>query len=218
MQNTDARIVTEVESKVFKMTMNLEIVSHKLTSISFKNPGIGSKGFTRELFERTLKAQFKDAVLPITDKEIEKLRIIIQKATEQQSGTMVVITDRITAESELRRLRKQSAPILPTEISPIFIKHLTSIDGAMYFDTTGVCHAIGVILDGLAKEHLGDSSRGARFHSAYRYLEKLKSDKKGCVIATISEDGMINLIPEEASEAVVRQLVIDFVILIFSCK
>ncbi|WP_179031099.1 DNA integrity scanning protein DisA nucleotide-binding domain protein [Paenibacillus kribbensis] len=207
--NTDARIVTEVESKVFKMTLNLEIVSHKLTSISFKHPGIGSGGFTPELFERTLKAQFKDVVLPITDKEIEKLRLIIQKATEQQGGTMVVITDRSTAESELKKLRKQSTPILPTEINPIFIKHLASIDGAMYFDTTGACHAIGVILDGLAQDHLGDASRGARFHSAHRYLEKLKSepDKKGCVIAIISEDGIINLIPEHANEAIVRKLV-----------
>lgn len=205
--DTDARIVTEVESKVFKMTMNLEIVSHKLTSITFKHPGIGSGGFTPELFESTLKTQFKDAILPITDKEIEKLRLIIQKATEQKSGTMVVITDPTTAEEEMKKLRKQSTPIQPTEINPIFIKHLTSIDGAMYFDTTGACHAIGVILDGLAQNHLGDASRGARFNSAYRYLEKLKLNKKGCVIAIISEDGMINLIPEHANEAVVRQLV-----------
>jgi tetratricopeptide (TPR) repeat protein len=207
MENTDAHVVAEVESKIFKMTMNLEIASHKLTSISFKHPGIGSGDFTPELFERTLKTQFKESVFPITNKEIEKLRLIIQKATEQQSGAMVVITDPLTAESELKRLRKQSTPIQPTEISPTFIKYLTSIDGAIYFDTTGACHAIGVILDGLAQGNLGDASRGARFHSAHRYLEKLKSDKKGCVIAIISEDGMINLIPEQANEAAVRQLV-----------
>lgn len=206
-QDTDARVVAELESKVFKMTTNLEIISHKLTSISFKHPGIGSSGFTPELFERTMKAQFKGIDPPIMDEEIHKLRLIIQKATEQQSGTMVVITDPVTADSELKKLRKQSTPILPTEISPAFIKHLTSIDGAIYFDTTGACHAIGVILDGLAQEHSGDASRGARFHSAHRYLEKLKSDSKGCVIAIISEDGMINLIPEQANEAVVRQLI-----------
>jgi DNA integrity scanning protein DisA with diadenylate cyclase activity len=206
-QDTDARVVAEVESKVFKMTMNLEIVSHKLTSISFKHPGIGSGGFTPELFERTMKAQFKEIVPRITHEGIQKLRLIIQKATEQQSGTMVVITDSITADDELKKLRKQSTPILPTEISPTFIKHLTSIDGAIYFDTKGDCHAIGVILDGLAQEHLGDASRGARFHSAHRYLEKLKSDKKGCVIAIISEDGMVNLIPEQINESIVRQLV-----------
>ncbi|CAN7246872.1 diadenylate cyclase [Paenibacillus sp. LjRoot56] len=206
-ENTDAHVVAEDESKIFKMTMNLEIVSHKLTSISFKHPGIGSGGFTPELFERTMKAQFKEVVPPITHEGIQKLRLIIQKATEQQNGTMVVITDPITADDELKKLRKQSTPILPTEISPAFIKHLTSIDGAIYFDTTGACHAIGVILDGLAQRHLGDASRGARFHSAHRYLEKLKSDTKGCVIAIISEDGLINLIPEQVNEAVVRQLV-----------
>ncbi|OAS14735.1 diadenylate cyclase [Paenibacillus oryzisoli] len=206
-ENTDAHVVVEDESKIFKMTMNLEIVSHKLTSISFKQPGIGSGGFTHELFERTMKAQFKEVVPPITHEGIQKLRLIIQKATEQQNGTMVVITDPVTADSELKKLRKQSTPILPTDISPAFIKHLTSIDGAIYFDTEGDCHAIGVILDGLAQQHLGDASRGARFHSAHRYLEKLKSDTKGCVIAIISEDGMINLIPEQVNEAIVRQVV-----------
>ncbi len=210
-KNTDARVVTDDELKIFKMTMNLEIVSHKLTSISFKHPGIGDGGFTPELFKRTMETQFEKSGQPITDKEIEKLRLVIQKATEQQSGTMVVITDRDTAEIELKKLRKQSTPIIPTEISPAFIKHLTSIDGAIYFDTTGACHAIGVILDGLAQEHLGDSSRGARFHSAYRYLEKLKIDKKGCVIAIISEDGMANLIPEQVNEAIVRQLVREMI-------
>ncbi|MFF2912711.1 diadenylate cyclase [Paenibacillus sp. NPDC057934] len=205
--NTDARVVEEVESKIFKVTQNLEIVPHKLTGISFKNPGIGSGGFTTELFERVMKAQFKELDPPITDKGIEKLRLIIQKSTEQQSGTMVVITERVTAENELKKLGKQSTLIHPTEISPALIKHLTSIDGAIYFDITGACHAIGVILDGLAQEHLGDASRGARFHSAHRYLEKLRTAKKGCVIAIISEDGMVNLIPEQANEASVRQLV-----------
>lgn len=205
---TDAHVVAEVESRVFRMTINLEIVSYKLTSISFKHPGIGSGGFTPALFERIMRAQFRNA--DVTNDQIEKLRLIIQKATEQRSGTMVVITDPNTAENELKKLGKQSTPIMPIEISPAFIKHLTSIDGAIYFDTTGACHAIGVILDGLAQDHnLGDASRGARFHSAHRYLEKLKSEpeEKGCVIAIISEDGMINLIPEQANEAVVRQLV-----------
>jgi len=205
--NTDARVVVEDDSKIFKMTTNLEIVSHKLSSISFKHPGIGAGGFTPELFDRTMRAQFNNLLTPITNQAIERLRLVIQKAIEQRSGTMVVITDEETAKSELNKLRKQSTPIVPDKISPAFIKHLTSIDGAIYFDTTGACHAIGVILDGLAYGHSGDASRGARFHSAYRYMEKLKNDNKGCVIAIISEDGMVNLIPEQVNEAKVRQLV-----------
>ncbi|SFE87798.1 DisA checkpoint controller nucleotide-binding [Paenibacillus algorifonticola] len=209
-QYTDARVVAEEESKIFKMTMNLEIISHNLTSISFQHPGIGASGFNAELFKRTMKTQFKEVTPSLTDEAIEKLRLVIQKATEQQSGSMVVITDRETAETELIKLGKQSTPILTTEINPAFIKYLTSIDGAIYFDTSGACHAIGVILDGLAQPHLGDSSRGARFHSAYHYLEKLKGTT-GCVIAIISEDGMVNLIPEQVNEKIVRQLVREMI-------
>ncbi|UHA74668.1 diadenylate cyclase [Paenibacillus sp. 481] len=210
--STDARVVAEDESRIFKMTTNLEIVPQKLIGISFKNPVIASGGFTSELFKRTMRGQFKNAEsITVTDEQIEKLGLVIKKATEQQSGTMVVITDPETAEAELKKLQKQSTPIFPTEISPTFIKHLTSIDGAIYFDTTGSCHAIGVILDGLAHESLGDASRGARFHSAYRYLKKLKDRNKPCVIAIISEDGMVNLIPERVNEAVIRQLVGDMI-------
>ncbi len=210
----DASVVIEQESKILKMTTSFEIVSRKLCSIAFKNPGIGSGEFSSELFERTMRTEFKEENPEITDEQIETLRMVIKKATEQQSGTMVVITSVKTAEDELKKLKKQSTAIIPTEISPEFIKHLTSIDGAIYFDITGNCHAIGVILDGLADENLGDASRGARFHSAYRYLEKLKKYEKGkkaCVIAIISEDGMVNLIPEQANEAVVRQLVVEMI-------
>ncbi|WP_339197538.1 diadenylate cyclase [Paenibacillus sp. FSL P4-0176] len=216
-QNSGTRVVVEKEAKVFKMTASLEIVSSKLCSIVFKQPGIGSGEFTSELFERTMKTEFKGENPEVTEEQIEKLRIVIKKATEQQSGTMVVITSVKTAEDELKKLKKQSTAIIPTEIRPEFIKHLTSIDGAIYFDTMGKCHAIGVILDGLAHENLGDASRGARFHSAYRYLEKLKKHEKGkkaCVIAIISEDGMVNLIPEQANELIVRQLVREMIELI----
>lgn len=210
----DASVIVEQESKILKLTTTSEIVSRKLCSIVFKYPGIGSGEFSSELFERTMRTEFEKENHKITDKQIETLRMVIKKATDQQSGTMVVITGVDTAKDELKKLKKQSTAIIPTEISPEFIKHLTSIDGAIYFDTMGKCHAIGVILDGLADENLGDASRGARFHSAYRYLGKLNNDsagKKACVIAIISEDGMVNLIPEQANESIVRQLVREMV-------
>ncbi len=217
-EHSDYRVVEETESKIFKMTVDRKIVSSNLLSISFKSPAIGSGGFVSELFRLTMKKHFKeltaveenDKGLPgITEDNIEKLRLIIQKATEQQHGTMVVITDPETAKDELDKLEKQSTRITRTEINPAFIKHLTSIDGAIYFDTDGNCHAIGVILDGLAQAHSGNASRGARFHSAHRYLEKLKSNHSRCVIAIISEDGMVNIIPSQTNGAAVRQLVRD---------
>ncbi|WP_255298615.1 tetratricopeptide repeat protein [Brevibacillus dissolubilis] len=207
--SAEGKLITEDEKKILKLTTDIEIVSHKLLGVSFKRPELGDGGFTPELFKRVIKTEFKNT--DISDKQIEKLQVVVKKAKEQQSGTMVVITDHDTAVDELKKLQKQSTPIIPTEINPAFIKHLTSIDGAIYFDTSGACHAIGVILDGLAHEHMGDSSRGARYHSAYRYAEKLKGEDKRCVIAIISEDGMVNLIPEQVNEAAIRRAFKQFI-------
>jgi hypothetical protein len=51
---------------------------------------------------------------------------------------------------------------------------------------------VGVILDGHASGE-GDPSRGARFNSAVRYHD----DQRGhCLVIIVSEDGMINLLPD----------------------
>ncbi|MFD1885538.1 diadenylate cyclase [Paenibacillus wenxiniae] len=203
LSSKDARIINEADAKIFQMTTKLGIVSKPLISLSFKYPQIGIEGFNAEQFERIMKNQFKS----IGNDHTKKLRSMIQKATEQQNGTMIVITDPSTAKSELQKLSKQSTLIQSEEINPLFIKYLATIDGAIYFDTTGACHAIGVILDGLAEGDGGDASRGARFHSAHRYMAKLKKEHKACVIAIISEDGMVNLIPEPVNKlTVIREV------------
>jgi DisA bacterial checkpoint controller nucleotide-binding len=68
---------------------------------------------------------------------------------------------------------------------------------------------VGVILDGHASGK-GDPSRGSRFNSAIRYYETQGGD---CLVIIVSEDGMINLLPNlrrqvarGSVEAVVRQL------------
>jgi DNA integrity scanning protein DisA with diadenylate cyclase activity len=75
-------------------------------------------------------------------------------------------------------------------MAPSFIRQLTQIDGAMLLDTEGYCHAIGLILDGLASEH-GDAARGARYNSAIRYVE---TSTHNCLAVVVSDDGLINLI------------------------
>jgi hypothetical protein len=45
---------------------------------------------------------------------------------------------------------------------------LTDIDGAVRLDVQGICHAIGVILDGRVSEQgtlVGNRGRGARYNS-----------------------------------------------------
>jgi hypothetical protein len=105
---------------------------------------------------------------------------------------MILISD--DAPAEAARLGKQSFPIKPMKLSEAMVKKTTSIDGALLLDRDANCHSIGVILDGLASDK-GDPARGARYNSAIRYYEQFKG-LKAMALVIISEDGMINLLPD----------------------
>ncbi|MEC0226729.1 tetratricopeptide repeat protein [Paenibacillus alba] len=206
------KLFVEDEKKYYRS--DLSLIETKLVSVNFKNPRLGEDGYSSEKFTHLLKNIFWEdhADYDQVKHKIEKLDHIVRKAREQKHGTMVVITEQLTANKELSSLSKQSTLIEPGIINPEYIKFLTAIDGAIYFDTDGNCHAIGVILDGIAKEDIGDASRGARYNSAHRYLHKLKDDKhKKCVIVIISEDGMVDLIPESEHEDMLLALADDII-------
>jgi DNA integrity scanning protein DisA with diadenylate cyclase activity len=80
------------------------------------------------------------------------------------------------------------------------MKLVTAIDGAVLLDFDGLCYAIGVILDGTVKPGDGDSSRGARYLAAIKYLNWSEKNDHKCLIIVVSEDGMINIFPEKKSE------------------
>jgi len=105
---------------------------------------------------------------------------------------MLVISE--NAKSEAKRLGKQSFAIKPLKLTPKIINQITSIDGSVMLDIDSTCHAIGVILDGLATEK-GDSSRGSSYNSAIRYYENFNT-QFSMAIVIISEDGMIDIIPK----------------------
>jgi len=85
---------------------------------------------------------------------------------------------------------------VPLHLTPHEIQRLTAIDGAVLIEPNGKCHAIGVILDGLATDK-GKSSRGSRYNSAVRYVETAREKfKQECLAVVISEDGMIDLVPD----------------------
>jgi DNA integrity scanning protein DisA with diadenylate cyclase activity len=75
-------------------------------------------------------------------------------------------------------------------LNPQIIKKVTAIDGAILIEPSTICHAIGVILDGLASDK-GTLSRGARYNSAIRYVE---SSKNPCLVIVVSQDGMKDLV------------------------
>lgn len=132
--------------------------------------------FNVQDFHCAIKNRFPNA-------NIERLTEIINIAIHQKHGTTVVIAE--NAKDEANRLTSSSFKISLT-YSKRMIKHITSIDGAVLFDTNGNCHAIGVILDGKTSE-TEDISNGARHNSAKRY----KNINTSCAIIIVSEDGYV---------------------------
>lgn len=126
--------------------------------------------------------------IPSTD--VDELWKIVLGATEQKHGTMIVVA--ANAADEAARLSMQATSIEPTKLSPDTIRRVTAIDGAVLLDQSGLCHAIGVILDGRASPN-GTPSRGARYNSAVRYIESASSPVLAVVV---SEDRTIDFLPK----------------------
>lgn len=160
---------------------------HVMVSVAFRMPDLYNEKLNREKFFSSLRRLFSG---------IDKIRLntlwdITMEATKQKHGTILAISSK--ADEEAVRLSSQCFKIRPIRINKDIIHQITSIDGAVLIDTDCTCHAIGVILDGIATSN-GDSSRGARYNSAVRYYEYMEH-KAQTVLVVISEDGIIDLIP-----------------------
>lgn len=143
----------------------------------------------------------------IGEGEADTLWSLADAASSASHGTMLVV-HRHAAE-EAARLGPQAQQVSPRLLDSKVLAAVTSIDGAVLVEPTGTCHAVGVILDGHATGD-GDSSRGARFNSAVRYHE---AQEGMCLVIIVSEDGMIDLLPNlrrrvhrRSVEAAVRRL------------
>jgi hypothetical protein len=153
----------------------------------------GLPQFSQEIINK--KKYFSDAkrVFPeITEDEIKNLYNISILAATQKKGAMLIISR--NAKSEAERLSKQCINIKATKVTSELLMNLTSIDGGVLIDVSGIVYAHGVILDGIVG-HSGDSSRGSRYNSALTYQEYNGFDNP-TIIVVISEDGMVNVIPE----------------------
>lgn len=120
---------------------------------------------------------------------------IIAAARKQKHGTSIVISSRASNEAKRLCQMNRGIAIVPKRISAEMILSITSIDGAIILDEKGICHAIGVILDGEAISK-GDTARGARYNSLCNYIEYQKKKNRGdCMAVIISEDKTIDIYP-----------------------
>ncbi len=164
-------------------------ISHReqrLLHVQYGRPKLPSPRLDREHFIDIATRVFNDAETC----DAATLWDLAQAAANAEHGTMLVIT--ADAAGEARRLGAQAIVIDATPVTSNDLAPLTSIDGAVLLDPKGMMHAIGVILDGVATE-TGDPSRGARYNSAVRYLAVNES---ATMIILVSEDGMINVLPD----------------------
>ena len=143
--------------------------------------------------ERIVRQAFDDAVDRLFGDISDGGRLwdLALAASRQAHGTMLVV--HVDARGEAVRLTPPAMSVQAELLSEETLLAVSSIDGAIIVDPTGRCHAVGAILDGRAAPEIGDASRGARFNSARRYLAEADS---ACLIIIVSEDGMINLIPD----------------------
>ena len=157
---------------------------HVLLRSHYGLPGVPRTRLSRTGFRRALKRTFGLTDAP----KVERLWDVVLEASRQKHGTMLVITTEALAEAD--RLKLQCTLVEPVPLTPLITRLVTSIDGAVLLDPEGYCYSIGVILDGRASGR-GDSTRGARYNSALRYVE---SSDYPCLAVVVSEDGMVDVI------------------------
>lgn len=161
----------------------------KLMHVTYEDVFIPKPKISFYRFNSILKKAFPS----MENKKIASLYRLVIEATKQSKGTIIILSK--NARSEAYRLRNQGFLIEPLKLTPNIMLPLTSIDGAVMVDLEGVCHGIGVILDGIASEK-GDPARGARYNSVIRYVETLSQNGafSSCLSIVVSEDGDVDIL------------------------
>jgi len=159
--------------------------NQSIMCVRYGQPYLPKQTFDEKKLRNDLPRIFKK----LDEEKISRIVYLIEEAEKESHGTMIVISE--SAAEEAERLKSQGTPVVPFDLTPDILQHLTSIDGAILINPDGTCHSIGTILDGNATTK-GDPSRGARYNSAIRYIESSRSPSMAVVI---SEDGGIDIIP-----------------------
>ena len=173
-----------VVSFITHYAWELQHAGHVLLRSHYGLPGLPRTRLSRTGFRKALRRTF-DLSDPA---KVERLWDVVLEASRQPHGTLLVITTEALAEAD--RLKLQCTLVEPVPLTPLITRLVTSIDGAVLLDPEGYCYSIGVILDGRASGR-GDSTRGARYNSALRYIE---SSAYPCLAVVVSEDGMVDVI------------------------
>ena len=151
----------------------------------YGSPSLPRDAFPRHRLLDTYRRLFPEA----SAEDIDRFIALFQAALGQSHGSMMIVAQE--AQAEANRLGGQGTRIDPIVMTPDLYHQVTGIDGAVIIDPHGVCHAIGVILDGPARPE-GTASRGARYNSAIRYVGSSDASRLAVVV---SDDDTVDVIP-----------------------
>lgn len=191
----DGNVSTGTEENVFEVVFvghyqwELRHAGELLMGVSFGQPYLPKLSG----YESKLRHDLPRLFPGISGDATELLVSLVRQAGRERHGTLMIISTEAASESE--RLKNQATSIEPCLLTPELLGHLTGIDGAVLVDSDGRCHAIGVILDGLASAQ-GNPGRGARFNSAVRYVQSAMERGATTLAIVVSEDGGVDLIPD----------------------
>ena len=121
--------------------------------------------------------------------DLSHFKKLFQTAIRQRRGSTLVVAQ--DAAEEAGRLQGQGTRVERAVLTPELFCQVSSIDGAILLDPHGVCHAVGVILDGAARSDC-TPSRGSRYNSAIRYVGSTDTPRLAVVV---SDDRTVDVIP-----------------------
>jgi hypothetical protein len=163
----------------------LRVGTRTLMFSRYREPKLPQEPISRERFVSNFLRLFSTA----SEEDAVKLWILFVSSSKLQHGSMLMIAE--DAASEAERLSDQGTPIEPVKMTPALLERVSGIDGTILLDPAGMCHAIGVILDGEATSDCSPA-RGSRYNSALRYVRN-KNHARLAVVT--SDDRTVDLIP-----------------------
>lgn len=151
----------------------------------YGKPALPQEPISRERFISNYARLFPEAY----SDEHNRLWELFNAATHQKHGSMIVVA--ADASAEAQRLTQQGTGIEPKLMTVELLRLVSNIDGTILLDPHGLCHAIGVILDGDATSDC-TPSRGSRFNSGLRYVNA-KGTRRLAIV--VSDDHTVDIIP-----------------------
>lgn len=157
-----------------------------LVRVAFGDPSLPQPPISPERFRDNFTRIFQGTAAADADHIYAMLTALL----DMPRGSMLVIAE--DAASEAARLAGQGTQIKAVSLSSDLLARGNRIDGTILADPAGVCHAIGVILDGAADEAC-TPARGARYNSAVRYVNGGQDKRRLAFV--ISEDRTLDILP-----------------------